>query len=220
VAPDDSDAQVDGSGFECRWQPLYSRRGEVVAVLIKARGASALEEQAIYRDLLVAMEEVLGSLDEASPAGTDSLELSASAADLQGEALIRRGRGLLARLHVAWAWVENQVGRVLMRNGWKALGFDGEGYAAQAAAQTDFRKFDDTLRAVLDMTAEEHSRLREILEAEREAGRVYYGTHAAPAALMTCAVRDRRDNHVHFVDGADGGYALAARELKAQVKQR
>jgi hypothetical protein len=25
-------------------------------------------------------------------------------------------------------------------------------------------------------------------------------------------------NHVHFVDGSDGGYALAARSLKVQLK--
>jgi hypothetical protein len=34
---------------------------------------------------------------------------------------------------------------------------------------------------------------------------------------MTCLVFSR-ENHVHFIDGGDGGYALAAKELKSRIK--
>ena len=47
-------------------------------------------------------------------------------------------------------------------------------------------------------------------------GTSVYGTHVANAALMTCAITSYRGDHVHLVDGADGGYALAAKQLKAQ----
>jgi hypothetical protein len=35
---------------------------------------------------------------------------------------------------------------------------------------------------------------------------------------LTCIVFSYNGNHVHFVDGSDGGYAMAARGLKAQLK--
>jgi hypothetical protein len=36
---------------------------------------------------------------------------------------------------------------------------------------------------------------------------------------MTCLVFSLEESrHVHFVDGADGGYALAALQLKAQLQ--
>jgi hypothetical protein len=38
------------------------------------------------------------------------------------------------------------------------------------------------------------------------------------AALVTCLVQSYNGNHMHFVDGSDGGYALAARGLKEQLK--
>ena len=41
----------------------------------------------------------------------------------------------------------------------------------------------------------------------------------AIAALMTCFVRSYQGNHVHFVDGSNGGYALAAKQLKAQLAE-
>ena len=34
---------------------------------------------------------------------------------------------------------------------------------------------------------------------------------------MTCVVFDRSVNHVHFIDGGDGGYARAAKQLKSKL---
>ena len=42
-----------------------------------------------------------------------------------------------------------------------------------------------------------------------------FGLHRQPSAIMTCIVPSISEStHVHFVDGAAGGYALAARRLK------
>jgi hypothetical protein len=35
---------------------------------------------------------------------------------------------------------------------------------------------------------------------------------------MTCLIFQREGGHVHFVDGANGGYTLAAIELKRRLK--
>jgi hypothetical protein len=44
-----------------------------------------------------------------------------------------------------------------------------------------------------------------------------YGIHHAPAALMTCLIFARDCGHVHFVDGADSGYTMAAADLKRRL---
>ena len=47
-------------------------------------------------------------------------------------------------------------------------------------------------------------------------GIVRYGTHRQSAAMMTCFTPSpTRSNHVHFIDGAMGGYAMAASAMKA-----
>ncbi len=47
-------------------------------------------------------------------------------------------------------------------------------------------------------------------------GIVRYGTHRQHAAMMTCFTPSpSRSNHVHFIDGAMGGYAMAANAMKA-----
>ena len=59
--------------------------------------------------------------------------------------------------------------------------------------------------------------LSDILEAQRKAGALFYGIQISDSALMTCMVFDRKDRHLHFVDGASGGYALAAKQMKSKL---
>jgi Protein of unknown function (DUF3095) len=50
----------------------------------------------------------------------------------------------------------------------------------------------------------------------QSAGTIRYGLHRQDAALMTCFTPSVTEgNHVHFIDGAGGGYAAAAAALKA-----
>jgi hypothetical protein len=85
----------------------------------------------------------------------------------------------------------------------------------QLVANTDFRKFDDGLRMTLDCIPELADQLEELFASAEKAGVARWGVHRQTSALMTCFVQSptRRD-HVHFVDGAMGGYAAAARSLK------
>ena len=48
---------------------------------------------------------------------------------------------------------------------------------------------------------------------------LFYGIQISDSGLMTCMVFDRKDRHLHFVDGASGGYALAAKQMKGQLAE-
>ena len=98
------------------------------------------------------------------------------------------------------------------------MGTDWGRYKEVLTANTDCRKFDDMLRMVISGTADQRAALDEYLQGRRAAGRLVYGVHCAPRALMTCMVFSYSGEHIHFVDGADGGYALAAKGLKAQLR--
>jgi hypothetical protein len=86
----------------------------------------------------------------------------------------------------------------------------------QLVENSDFRKYDDGLRMTLDCTPE----LAETLERKLAAadGVAAYGLHRQQAAMMTCFTPSPlRSDHVHFIDGAQGGYASAAAALKAKL---
>ncbi|MGY4173440.1 hypothetical protein ACVIM8_007513 [Bradyrhizobium sp. USDA 4529] len=91
-------------------------------------------------------------------------------------------------------------------------------YLQQVVENSDFRKFDDGLRMILDCTPELASDIEQRLAAAAAQGIVRYGLHEQDAAMMTCFTPSvMRADHVHFIDGARGGYASAATVLKARA---
>jgi hypothetical protein len=111
------------------------------------------------------------------------------------------------------------IGRALIALGKSAGGFDGKTYPKELVENSDFRKFDEAIRMVLDLSAARLGAIESELERGRREGRLVYGVHRAPSALITCYLRSYSGDHVHFVDGSDGGYALAARQLKKQLAE-
>lgn len=74
------------------------------------------------------------------------------------------------------------------------------------------------LRLVLDCSVEQVAALEESLKTLRLGGGIAYGLQVADTALMTCLVFNlEKSEHVHFIDGGDGGFAIAAKQLKAQL---
>ncbi len=57
------------------------------------------------------------------------------------------------------------------------------------------------------------------LDGKFQERKLAYGVHPSFAAMVTCYVRSYQSNHIHFVDGTDGGYAKASQELKNRRKQ-
>ena len=105
--------------------------------------------------------------------------------------------------------------KYMLAKGVRGAEFDPERYATEVPNATDSRKFDDSLRLVLDCNAEQKSAIERYLEDMFQSGEVIYGIHASHSAIMTCFILDWK-NHVHLVDGAEGGYTEAARCFKAR----
>ena len=127
----------------------------------------------------------------------------------RGGPLLKRRATVLAV--TLWAYV-------VMRFGIKVGNFVPKTYVQQVVENSDFRKYDDGLRMIIDCTPELESALTALLERAAASGIVRFGLHGQDAAMMTCFTPSvMRSDHVHFIDGARGGYASAATALKAAV---
>jgi hypothetical protein len=207
---------ADFKGLECRWQPLQSRNGFTISLIVLARHADEAAKAALYQEILAHIHTLCGDREGWKPAHVQNLKLNAAAP--KDEATVRtHGKGGKGA-YLLGATAETWVGKLSMAFGVKAGGFDGRAYRAATAQKTDFIKFDNALRIVMDVTPPQKDQLTAYLDTLLAAGRVFYGIHAAPSALMTCLVFDHANAHFHFVDGADGGYALAAKGMKEQMK--
>jgi hypothetical protein len=135
-------------------------------------------------------------------------------AGVEYEARAGRGGSLLRRR--AFVLANTLFVYLVMRFGISVGGFVPKTYVRQVVENSDFRKYDDGLRMILDCTAELAAALTQRLAAAASAGVARYGLHRQDAAMMTCFTPSAlRSDHVHFIDGARGGYASAATALKA-----
>jgi hypothetical protein len=212
VAPAPPGAQPDLSGLSCRFEEIPSARGIILSVLaVPAKGADPRAFRKVIEDVIGLVER---SPDAGRPVPPGGPPLRWPPQGVEYEARAARGGSLLRRRGVVlaitlWAYL-------VMRFGIKVGKFVPKNYVRQVVENSDFRKYDDGLRMVLDCTEELERALTERLVAAASAGIVRYGLHRQDAAIMTCFTPSvMRSDHVHFIDGARGGYASAATALKA-----
>jgi hypothetical protein len=212
VAPAPSGTQPDLAGLSCRFEEIPSVHGLILSVLVvPARGADPPAFRKVIEDVIALSER---SPDAGRPVPPGGPPLRWPPAGVEYEARAARGGSLLKRRGVVlavtlWAYV-------VMRLGIKVGNFVPKTYVQQVVENSDFRKYDDGLRMILDCTPELEQALTQILVAAAASGIVRYGLHRQDAAMMTCFTPSvMRSDHVHFIDGARGGYASAATALKA-----
>jgi hypothetical protein len=212
VTPAPLGSQPDLSGLSCRFEEIPAARGLILSVLVMpARGADPARFRSVIEDIIGLVER---SPEAGRPVPAGGPPLRWPPAGLDYEARASRGGPLAKRR--AGVLVYTLFAYLIMRFGIKLGGFVPEVYLQQVVENSDFRKYDDGLRMILDCTPELEDALQQRLADAAAQGIVRYGLHRQDAAMMTCITRQAtRSDHVHFIDGARGGYASAATALKA-----
>jgi hypothetical protein len=206
--------QPDLSGLSCRFEEMPSTRGLILSVLVvPAQGADPLAFRRVIEDVIDLVER---SPDAGRPVPPEGPPLRWPPAGVEYEARAARGGPLLVRR--AFVLATTLWAYVVMRFGIKVGNFVPKAYVQQVVENSDFRKYDDGLRMILDCTPELERALTQRLVTAASNRIVRYGLHRQDAAMMTCFTPSvMRSDHVHFIDGARGGYASAATALKAMA---
>jgi hypothetical protein len=210
VAP--SGTQPDLTGLSCRFEEIPSVRGLILsALVVPARDSDPAAFRKVIEDIIALVER---SPDAGRPVPPGGPPLRWPPAGVEFEARAQRGGPLFKRR--AFVLAHTLFAYLVMRFGISVGGFVPKTYVQQVVENSDFRKYDDGLRMILDCTPELERALTQRLAAAASAGIARYGLHRQDAAMMTCFTPSAlRSDHVHFIDGARGGYASAATALKA-----
>lgn len=218
----DKNVQADFTGFTCRWRDIPSDRGETVALIVKIRETEGDARRKLYETLLDLIGNSYGKEKEYHPVKPETLNITddSGARDREARAISGQKSGFFYRFQRINIAVQSFFVNLAMRYRiplrWGH--YNLKDLKHYNIISCDFKKYDGTLKMVLAGPP----RSRELLVAELErlfkAGKIYYGLHRTDRALLTCILHAGSEQEVHFVDGADGGYAMAARTLKAQMK--
>ncbi|MEH2512546.1 hypothetical protein V1291_003900 [Nitrobacteraceae bacterium AZCC 1564] len=203
---------ADLTGLSCRFAPISTKHGVILSLIVVPR-----DDPTSFVELI---QELLRRLRLDDP-GLHPLPAEGPLPAWTGGHLdhaIKTGSRKITSAAWAAKCLRSILARVGSLLGIPIGGFHEARFRRELVANTDFRKFDDGLRMTVDCSSGLADVIDARLEEAQRRGACFFGTHRQLAANLTCFVPSpTQANHVHFVDGASGGYAFAAIKLKRNV---
>ena len=199
-------ADLDLAGLECRWSEVAPPRGqpELLCLIVAARDPARHFQ--IYRQVLILLDEIYGPLDARRPVNQDQLAYSTEL-------------GLIA--HESYLHFGTTRWRYILRHWWNAwrerLTNRRPAAAGRLELATDHLKIDGTLKTIVAGTPEKREALLVALAKREAAGDLRFGHSVTRTGTITCFIHQASDEYLNFLDGSGGGYAEAARALKAKL---
>ncbi|MBP7845272.1 MAG: DUF3095 family protein [Proteobacteria bacterium] len=204
-------------GLSCRWQPLFTQRGQILSIIALSQNSN--DTQNTLASLFETIRKIVPNLSTRSPVDQESLKYT----------LIPQGWKLEWKRDAfhfpKWLFLISIFFKVgflkivfaLRPN--MLLGFPVEKYFQEMLKQNDFIKLEESLKMIIDCSADESEKIEQLLNQLYSEGKIFYGLHRANSATMTCLVfKAENGEHIHFLDGSNGGYTSAAKKLKEQIK--
>lgn len=203
------EAELDMTGMECRWDKIKPppQYDEVVSLLVVAK-EPALQATAFKKvtDILTA---IYGDAETRKPITVERLKLKATLTKINRESKTKFGR--LNPLYLFKTWTKLLIGPLYFKT--KA----GKTYLRQLVQLSDTLVIDGRINTVISGTTPQRQQLVAELSRLEEQGYILFGLHTSSESVISCYVRDMNEKHVHFVDGSNGGYTMAATMLKKKL---
>jgi hypothetical protein len=201
--------EPDLNGMQCRWDKIAApeKNTEIVTLLVSCKDLPA---QAVsFAAILSKIEELYGPFTKRQPISVAELKLKSTFKRLRTEKnqSSSKTNGKLF-FHT---WLDALYCRLYFRTR------SGQAYLQRIVEMSDTLVIDGRINTVISGTASQREELLQFLDGLEHNGTIVYGLHISSASVMSCYVRNAEYGHIHFVDGAEGGYTQAAVILKRKL---
>jgi hypothetical protein len=205
----DNIEELDMSGMHCRWDKIKPplTGNEVVSLLVIAK--DGVKQSPVFKKVMTTIDSIYGSQEKRKPISINRLRMVGSFSKISAEMKSRLGR--FNAWYLVRTWVTTTIGKIYFRTK------KGKDYLYKLVDMSDTLVIDGKINTVITGTTAQREKLNEVLELLEKENELLYGMHVSSESVMSCYVRNLDDQHVHFVDGADGGYTKAAGVLKKKI---
>ena len=206
-----ADEELDLSGMQCRWDKIQPPENseEVVTLIAIVRDFS--KQATVLSKVIAQLDQIYGSSEKRQPISIPKLIFRTSFNHLGRE--MRHRLGKVKFFELIKTWLVNAYGYIYFRTE------SGQKYLNQMVEMSDTLVIDGRLNTVITGTIEQRTKLENFLDQLEANDEIMYGIYVSGESVMSCYVRDLEDDHIHFVDGAEGGYTKAAAVLKEKIKK-
>ena len=207
----------DLTGLSCRWEFVKNQNGKILCLFIKPKADNFRQRQQAISRFLSKLGDIIGSeFNDANPVTDKTIQLRWPPKGLAAEAKITR-TGKPHVKHIVQLYLKSLFQWFLNRFNLTAAAYNATQYRDEIVKNSDYCKFDDALKMVLDCKTTQIEQIKIILAQMHTDGEINFGLFETDRALMTCLLFDLDSSqHLHFIDGDNGGLYSAARELKMQ----
>lgn len=201
-------------GMECKWDRIKPPKEghEVLSLIISGCGDN--DYSRIYSRVLQSIDEIYGSVDSRKPISVDKLKTKSGFQRIKDEMMAKFGKWSL--FEFLQSWFMASFGSIYLKNS-----NSGKSYLKKLVELSDNLTLDGRINTVISGTRTQREKLIEFLDELEELNLIKYGYHVSEESIMSCYVKDiHKDQHIHFVDGGNGGYTKAANQLKKKFQDQ
>lgn len=205
------DHELDLTGMMCRWDKIKPPENNYEVVTLLAIAGEGVEQSIAYKQVISRIDEIYGTPQKRQPISVAKLKLKTTFKAIRLEMRMKFGNTKLFQLFEDWFTT--------------LMGFfyfqtkSGKNYLNRLVEMSDTLVVDGKINTVITGTEQQRLQLQDALNALEKEGLIKYALYVSNESVMSCYVRDLKDDHIHFVDGAEGGYTKAAGVLKLKLKK-
>ncbi len=205
-SPTMAEQELDLSGMQCRWDKIKPPENydEVVSLLVIAQ--DGVKQTEAFKKVIDQLDKIYGDHKKRTPISTSRLRLKGTLKKIGTEMRVRLGG--YKPFYLIKTWLTTLLGTLYFRTK------TGKTYLTQLVDMSDTLVIDGRINTVISGTSKQREQLETALNDLEETGFIKYGLFVSKESVMSCYVRSMDEHHIHFVDGAEGGYTNAAGMLK------
>lgn len=195
-------------GMECKWNRIRPPEDDQEVISLIVSGIDKTDIAGTFSEVLKTIDSIYGSPIRRKPISVKRLQLNSSWKQINSEMQTKLGH--YNNLYFIKNWFKTIFGRFYLTKT-----EIGKNYLERLVQLTDTLTIDGRINTVITGTPQQRKNLILLLDQLENSGKIKYGLQVSKASVMSCYVKDMAtDDHIHFVDGADGGYTKAAVNLK------
>jgi Protein of unknown function (DUF3095) len=201
--------ELDLSGMQCRWDRIKPPENffEIVSLLVMVR--EGVNQSLAFKKVIDSMDAIYGAPQTRKPISIEKLKLKVTLAKIRLE--MRARMNGFRPFYLATNWIKTSLGYFYFKTK------KGKVYLHRLVDMSDTLVIDGKINTVITGTAQQRVLLETALNKIESDGEIFYGLYVSKESVMSCYVRNIKDGHIHFVDGAEGGYTKAAGVIKQKI---
>ena len=210
LAETDDPLILNLTGLQCRWDkiPPPETHDEVMSLLVMS--CIEGEQGKAFSKVMQLIDNVYGDIVTRRSISVPKLKLVTDLGRIRKELRTRIDKTILFSTVANWSKVV--IGKLFFKT-WK-----GKTYLKKLVDLTDNIVLDGKINTVISGTVAQRKELQKGLMELEEKGEIIFGFYISDSSIMSCYVQDMNEKHIHFVDGAGGGYTEASKFLKEKIR--